>query len=265
MRDADRAADFQTSSYSICEPAGRAAAHRQARRLIRRNDMLTTTYSIVVLTSEQQNARCALRQLEQLLHNGAWKSVDGPGVVWFEHLVARLAKVGMYCQERRVELYLIPALRRRSIPFEAMAFLDRLDALNAELAHALRRACGLAHLAIDGGNVDAGTLVASMQLYCRQALDRLTLEERELLPIARRLLSEEDWFRIAAQCLSDKGAAAKQTPCRKRLAAGVYKCPRHESQPPAGTSPTLFREGYNDEISANATRDRSSEAALQDS
>ena len=92
--------------------------------------MLTTTYSMVVLSSEQQNARRILGKLEQCLRKAAWACAEGVDRVWLERVLHALMKVDKYCHERTVELYVIPALRQA--PADAGALLERLDALGSD-------------------------------------------------------------------------------------------------------------------------------------
>ena len=163
--------------------------------------MLTTTYSMVVLSSEQQNTRRILGKLEQCLHNASWLCADGVDRVWLERVLHKLVRVDRYCHQRKVELYVIPALRRAS---EAAAgVLDRLDALYSDAMRILLHACCEFERAATGAGTNIRALVSTIELYCRQMLARLSLEEDELFPVARQVLSTETWFQIAACFLSE--------------------------------------------------------------
>jgi hypothetical protein len=61
----------------------------------------------------------------------------------------------------------------------------------------------------------------AMESYCGTVLVRLEREERELIPLARRLFSIEDWFTIAAQFLSDDGNAGGRQGQVERLRGGT--------------------------------------------
>lgn len=163
--------------------------------------MLTTTYSLVVLSSEQQNARRILRKLEQRLRKGAAGKQGAVDPVWLDMVFNEILHIDRYCHERKIELYVIPVLRRLSA--DADAVLAKLDSLSADSVRLLRYACEQAQRVFDGMKVDAAALISAIQLYCTQVLERLSLEEAELLPAARRLLSQEEWFRIAALLLSE--------------------------------------------------------------
>ncbi|MFD2273460.1 hypothetical protein ACFS07_26860 [Undibacterium arcticum] len=45
-------------------------------------------------------------------------------------------------------------------------------------------------------------MYSSIELYCNNLLQRLTKEEDELLPLAQRVISSDEWFAIGAQFLS---------------------------------------------------------------
>jgi len=186
--------------------------------------MLTTTYSMVVLSSEQQNTRRILGKLEQYLHNASWLCADGVDRVWLERVLHKLMKVDKYCHQRKVELYVIPALRRMSS--DAAGLLDRLDALCAEAMRILLHVCSQMERAVGGSCADVIALVTAIELYCRQVMARLSLEEDELFPAARELLSTEAWFQIAASCLSD--ATPRHSPERDAVTA----LPRRRPQAP---------------------------------
>lgn len=187
--------------------------------------MLTTTYSFVVFSSEQQNARRLLRKLEHRLRKGALhEPVEQAEIdtTWLDTIFNEIMQVDKCCHERKVELYVIPMLRRLSA--EAHSILVKLDAISADTVRLLRSACEQAQRILDGRRIDAAALVSTITMYCTQMQERLALEEAELLPAARVLLSPEEWFRIAAQLLSDgkprrapvKLSAFSSFPCGQR-------------------------------------------------
>lgn len=162
--------------------------------------MLTTTYSIMLLDGEQQKARGLVVNLEKYLHSIPDGDADVPDLAWFEQAVVRLMAAYVYSSERKIELYVIPSLKK--LAHEAEALLDNLDHLNGHTARILGYVYRQFQRASGGACIDVETLLGTMQLFCRQMLERFALEEQRLLPLARRLLSEEDWFGIASQCLT---------------------------------------------------------------
>ncbi|MGE5621764.1 MAG: hypothetical protein ACM3WS_01215 [Bacillota bacterium] len=168
--------------------------------------MQTNGYSLALLTGEQQNARRILGQLVQCLHNGAWTAHEEIDLDWFVAAFNKLLMIDRYCHERKIERHVIPAIRHACT--DADALLDRLDTLSVEALRILRYAYNQIRRAVDGGDVDPEMLIAAMELYCLRMLERLALEEDELFPVARRVLSHDEWFRLAA-----RSPAAPPIPC----------------------------------------------------
>ncbi|HJV52083.1 MULTISPECIES: hypothetical protein [Oxalobacteraceae] len=171
--------------------------------------MLTITYSIGMLSKEQQNARRILAGLEQSLHAEPWIDQNGISLPWLETVFKRLMKVNRYCHERKVELYLMPTVHKVSCDDASM--FTRLDSINTNSTRILRYACDQAQRILTGQEAGAEQLVTAIELYCEQLHERFSLEEKELLPAAYRLLSTEEWFQIAAQCLLAPVARRKGT------------------------------------------------------
>jgi hypothetical protein len=64
-------------------------------------------------------------------------------------------------------------------------------------------------MAFEQGAVKIEELCSSMELYCNNLYQRLVKEE-ELLQIAQRVISLEEWFAIAASFLSHDAAKDKR-------------------------------------------------------
>lgn len=169
--------------------------------------MVATAYSITVLDGEQHNARRLLSALHGYLRQETRNDMELEDFDWLQQAFDILVKADKYCRERKVELFVIPALRKASD--EGDALLDRLDAHSLDRMRILGYLYNQLRRAASGAPVDFGTVAATMRLYCDQMLKRLLLEEQELLPLARRLLTEEEWFRVASQCLSHAKAGRR--------------------------------------------------------
>ena len=180
--------------------------------------MQTTGYSPVMLAGEQQSARRILDKLMQCLRSDAWQAHDGIDLDWLETAFNKLLMIDRYCHERKIERYVIPAIRRAST--DADALLDRLETLSVEALRILRYAYDQIQRAADGGEIASEMLIAVMELYCLRMLERLALEEDELFPVASRILSNDDWFRIAARCLSESGV--QRSASRQGYAVGSH-------------------------------------------
>lgn len=166
--------------------------------------MLTATYSLVAIAAEQNHTRSKLQRLQQYIQS-TWKNLQSIDFGFFETALNKLMQFDKYCRGRKIEMYLIPALRDASSDAAALiAELDGVSASGMRILHSIREQMTAAFFA---GHIRFGEICQAMDLYCRKLWIRLDREERELLPMARRLLSTDDWFTIAAQFLSDDGDA----------------------------------------------------------
>jgi hemerythrin-like domain-containing protein len=161
-------------------------------------NMLTATYSLVALSVEQKNARRTLTAVQEYISNGARRSepLDQRGL---QSAIQQLVQLDQYCHERKVELYVIPAIRNTT--HEADSLLDELESLSArgvDILHSLRATVGAA---IEQGAAKLEEICHAMELYCENLLQRL-MKEEELYQVARRVISMEGWFSIAADFLS---------------------------------------------------------------
>jgi hemerythrin-like domain-containing protein len=60
-------------------------------------------------------------------------------------------------------------------------------------------------------------LCKTVDLYCHNLLKRLDKEEQELLPLAQKVISSEEWFEIGSQFLAqDDDNAASRPELRPR-------------------------------------------------
>lgn len=160
--------------------------------------MLTATYSLVALSVEQENARYGLSALQQDIKHSA-EEVQDTDPVGLQSTVDKLSEFEQYCHRRKVEMYIIPAIRKATR--EADSLLAELDSLSMTGLSILRSVRDRLRLAFEQGIVKAEELCNSMQLYCTNLYQRLVKEE-ELFQIAQRVISIEEWFAIAAKFLS---------------------------------------------------------------
>jgi hypothetical protein len=164
--------------------------------------MLTATYSLVTLSVEQKNARCGLSALQQFISNSA-RNTAQPDAAVLETAINKLSEFDQYCHSRKVEMYVIPAIRKATR--EADPLLAELELLS------FRGLCILGSLregvrsAVGQGREKIEELCASMELYCASLYQRLVKEE-ELFHIAQRVISMDEWFSIASDFLSEDAA-----------------------------------------------------------
>lgn len=163
--------------------------------------MLTATYSLVTISTEQSKVRRILVKLQQCIRN-AWRNLKENNLSSIESAFNSLSQFDKYFRTRKVEVYLIPAVRRATS--NADTFLEELESLSAVGMDILRSVREQLRRAAEGGGVRIGDICNSMELYCSQLLKRLAREEEELFALARRLFSVDEWFALAAKFLSEE-------------------------------------------------------------
>jgi len=173
--------------------------------------MLTATYTLVALSVEQNNVRVSLQSLQQLLQtNFVHQSALTAGQVSYAcDAVKRLYES---CHWRKLDMFLIPAIRHATS--DASALLKDLD----ELGRAAADAVGILAIKLGSSAVDTAVKVAqfccAIESFCSATLKRLELEERELFPVARAVISGEAWFSIANQMLAHDAYVQESKPAR---------------------------------------------------
>lgn len=167
--------------------------------------MLTATYSLVAISAEQDKTRNLLHRLQQFVQ-AAWKGVQSIDFGFLDAGYNRLTQFDHYCRNRKIEAYLIPALRGFSN--EADKLIAELEVVNAKARHVLQVVGRHLAASVNMSHLQISQVYDAMQAYCRHASERLTLEEQWLLPLARRLFSVEDWFSLATQFLSGDGRSS---------------------------------------------------------
>lgn len=154
--------------------------------------MLTSTYMLVALSVEQARARIEVQALLERWRPGAWWG-EPPAMRQYEQACDALRQVSESCHWRKLDKFMMPALRRCGE--DAARLVSELDGLSRQALDA-RQAAQAA--AVEG---DPGCL-AALERCCQLLLQRLDREERELLPLARSMIPGETWFAIANQMLA---------------------------------------------------------------
>ncbi|MFC5510538.1 hypothetical protein ACFPOU_05300 [Massilia jejuensis] len=160
--------------------------------------MLTATYTLVALSVEQTNMRVGLHAVQQLVQRGyARQSALTEGQA--DYVCATLRRLYEGCQGRKLDRFLLPALRRAGAGADPL--LCELDMLSRSASEALGAACRLAAAGIgDEEGVDAFCL--AVERFCAALELRFDREESELFPIARAAIAGDAWFAVANQMLA---------------------------------------------------------------
>jgi hypothetical protein len=111
----------------------------------------------------------------------------------FEQACESLRRVYENYHWRKLDKFVLPALRRAGAAAESL--LVRLEGLSRRALEA--RVTAQARAA--EGNPEC---LRAVEHCCSLLLERLEVEERELFPLARTLISGETWFAIANQMLA---------------------------------------------------------------
>jgi response regulator RpfG family c-di-GMP phosphodiesterase len=171
--------------------------------------MLTATYSLVAIAAEQDKTRSLLHRVQHFVE-ASWKGLQSIDFGFLEAGYTRLLQFDHYLRNRKIELYLMPALR--GVSREGDLLLAELESLSAKAGRVLQEAASQLDTRMELSRIQVSQMCDSMQTYCRHVAACLQLEEQSLLPLARRLLSMEDWFRLASEFLSrDGGGDSRRT------------------------------------------------------
>lgn len=160
--------------------------------------MLTATYSIVALKLEQRKARWNVSALQQYILSSVRNLKNASGLD-LELMLNRLSQFEKYCHQRKMEIFVIPALRK--ITHEADSLLDELESLSSLSLSMLRSLREKLQDALRQGALKIEELCTSLEQCCSNFYKRLSKEE-ELVQIAERVIPSDTWFGIAASFMS---------------------------------------------------------------
>lgn len=167
--------------------------------------MLTATYSIIALKIEQRRARWTFSSIQRHILHGI-RHLRAAGGVDLEPLLNRLAQFEQYCQRRKVEVFVIPALRK--LTHEADALLDELEQLSKTSIDLLCAVREQIQQWVRSGTALVDDICRTLEQCCASFYRRLVREE-ELVALAERVIPPEDWFGIAKCFLYEDGRALR--------------------------------------------------------
>jgi hemerythrin-like domain-containing protein len=174
--------------------------------------MLTATYTLVALSVEQANVRISLQSLQQQLETQfVHQQALTPGQVGYACDVVKRLYDNYHW--RKLDMFLIPAIRHAT--GEAEDLLHSLEELGRCAADAMGvLAIKLGATAIDNSSKVA-QFCAAVEAFSTAMLQRLELEEHQLFPVARSVISGEAWFSIANQMLAHDAYVQESRPLRQ--------------------------------------------------
>lgn len=162
--------------------------------------MLTATYSMVALSLEQKNARSMLSKLHAQIQS-ILQNLHDINRTCLESALTRLEQFEEYCHKRKVETYVIPAIRKSTR--KADPILAELESLSSRSMGILRALHEQWCNAFDQGMAGVKSICSGMELYCHHLHELFAKEEEKLFPVVIGLLPNEQWFDIAAQFLHE--------------------------------------------------------------
>jgi hemerythrin-like domain-containing protein len=171
--------------------------------------MLTATYVLLTLSIEQKKERHFISRLLHYVQTTGRKPQD-IDPVFLESQLDQLSRFAEARHQRKVEACLMPAVRNAGGDGERMlAELESLARLGGATLRAVRKCL---RRAMRRSAVQGKFLCRTIDLYCHNLLKRLDKEEQELLPLAQRVISSDEWFEIGSQFLVHDQAADQHQP-----------------------------------------------------
>ena len=160
--------------------------------------MLTSTFTLVALSVEQTAVRAGMQALAERLH----APPHAPGLAHGRaaQLCAGLRQVVDNCHWRKLDKFLVPALRRHASAFDVL--LADLDALSREADVAMAAAQACVDAGDAAGRVERAAFCGAVERSLASLRRRLEREEHELFPLARGTVGNEAWFAIANQLMA---------------------------------------------------------------
>lgn len=161
--------------------------------------MLTTTYSLIVFSAEENGTRTKLATLrDHILQSMKDISVVDNAVI--DSVLTELNQFHECALSRKIDIYLITKMRKMTLyAGSLLAELESMGLLILNILRSIREKLMQAH---GQGGLRAMELREAVELYCTTVLKKVDKEESALFPMANRVLTEEDWFQIARQLLS---------------------------------------------------------------
>jgi hemerythrin-like domain-containing protein len=168
--------------------------------------MLTATYVLLTLSIEQKKERHFISRLLQHVQSIARRPQEIDPVL-LESQLKELSSFAEARHQRKVEACLMPAMR--AADSDCAALINDLEALSRLGKAMLAAVHKCLHRAMRRSASQGKFLCRTIDMYCHNLLCRLDKEEQELLPLAQKVISSDDWFEIGSQFLAqeDDGAA----------------------------------------------------------
>lgn len=170
--------------------------------------MLTATYVLLTLSIEQKKERHFISRLLQYVQSISRRPQEiDPAFI--ESQLKQLTSFAEARHQRKVEACLMPAVRAAEPG--STALINDLETLSQRGSAMLNAVYRCLRRAMRRSASQGKFLCKTVDLYCQNLLKRLDKEEQELLPLAQRVISSEEWFEIGSKFLAqdDDDAASR--------------------------------------------------------
>lgn len=168
--------------------------------------MLTATYTLVALSVEQASIRLSVLSFQKYVASTLTRQ-QSLTLSQLEYACVTLERLYHACNWRKIELYLIPALRQATE--RADGLLEELSRLNQFALGVVRRLKAQAEGFGPRSDEQVKAICDAIDSFCGALLQRLEKEEQELFAIARSAICGEAWFAIANKLLAHDAQMAE--------------------------------------------------------
>jgi len=173
--------------------------------------MLTATYTLVALSVEQANIRVSLLSFQKYVQSTLLRQ-NSLTLSQLEFACESLNRLYQACHWRKIEMYLIPAIRQATE--QANQLLEELNRLNDVALGVIRSLQQQVSESKDESEQRVQEICSGIDAFCESLLQRLDKEEKELFAVARTVIGGEAWFAIANQFLLHDANVAEARRCK---------------------------------------------------
>ncbi|TFW29936.1 hypothetical protein [Duganella callida] len=175
--------------------------------------MLTATYVLLTLSIEQKKERHFISRLLQYVQTSARRPQE-IDPVFIESQLQELTRFAEARHQRKVEACLMPAVR--AADSNCTALMNDLECLSQRGSAMLNAVYRCLHRAMRRSASQGRFLCKAIDLYCQNLLKRLDKEEQELLPLAQKVISSDEWFEIGSKFLEQDNDDSRTQASRNR-------------------------------------------------
>ncbi|WP_377704235.1 hemerythrin domain-containing protein [Pseudoduganella sp. UC29_71] len=166
---------------------------------------------MVALSVEQANIRVSLLSFQKYVQSTLLNQ-NSLTLAQLEFACESLNRLYQACHWRKIEMYLIPAIREATE--QANQLLDELNRLNDTALGVIRSLQQQVADSKDESEQRVHDICAGIDAFCESLLKRLDKEEKELFAVARTAIGGEAWFAIANQFLLHDANVAEARRCK---------------------------------------------------